>query len=67
MKELSFLQSPYFGLALIVSPDLGFRIASSLFILPGTLAEKLKIITGWPLVIGVFTSKTTICALSSLT
>jgi hypothetical protein len=36
----------YFGLALIVSPDLGLTIASSLLILPGTLEEKLKIVIG---------------------
>ena len=54
-------------MALIVSPDLGLTMASSLFILPGILDEKLYMITGWPLVIGVLGSNTTIYALNSLT
>lgn len=58
---------PYLGFALIVSPDLGFTIASSLLIRPGTLYEKLNMVTGCPLVIGVLMSKTTSCALNSLT
>jgi hypothetical protein len=57
----------YLGFALMVSPDLGLTIASSLLMRPGTLLEKLNTITGYPLVIGVFTSNTTIWALNSLT
>jgi hypothetical protein len=66
-KESNIDISLYLGLALIVSPDLGFTIASSLLILPGTLEEKLKIVTGWPLVIGILMSKTTSCTLNSFT
>lgn len=57
----------YLGFALIVSPDLGLTIDSSLLMRPGILEEKLYTTTGYPLVMGVFMSKTTICALNSCT
>ena len=44
----------------MVSPDLGFIIPSSLLILPVIRFEKLKIVTGCPLVIGISISNTTI-------
>jgi len=56
----------YFGFAFMVSPLFGLTIDSNLKIRPGTFEEKLKTMTGCPRVMGVLTSKTTICALNSL-
>ena len=66
LKNVNFMFD-YFGFAFMVSPDLGFTMASSLLILPGTLEEKLKMVTGYPLVMGILISNTTSWALNSLT